>query len=46
MGCDGSTRREGPAGAQMVKILPAAQKTWVCFLGWEAFPGEEIGHPL
>ena len=32
--------------AQMVKSLPAMQKTWVQSLGWEDLPGEGNGNPL
>ena len=32
--------------AQMVKSLPAMQKTWVQSLGWEDHPGEGNGNPL
>ena len=32
--------------AQMVKNLPAKQKTWVRSLGWEDCPGGGHGNPL
>ena len=32
--------------AQLVKIPPAMQETWVRSLGWEDSPGERKGYPL
>ena len=32
--------------AQLVKNLPALQKTWVRSLGWEDSPGEGKGYQL
>ena len=32
--------------AQLVKIPPAMQETWVRSLGWEDSPGEGKGYPL
>ena len=32
--------------AQLVKNLPAMGEIWVCFLGWEDFPGEGKGYSL
>ena len=32
--------------AQVVKKLPAVQKTWVPSLGWKDSPGEGSGNPV